>query len=134
MGVRAQAEFVRNFGPNRPLLSSMSVEGVLPSFLVEGGITRMVFEHYLEHMLLPALRPGHVLVLGLDNYNVHRGPSVERLVQEAGCEVLYLPSYDPDLNPMLFSNLEALVRAVTSSTPEAAGGSDHSGLAKSHPR
>lgn len=78
-----------------------------------------MFEYYLERMLLPALRPEQVLVL--DNYTVHHGPSVERLLTSAGCEVLYLPSYSPDLNPieLMFSKLKAHLNRAAALTLSA---------------
>src|SRR5690606_8839322 len=80
MGERAHAGFLRNFGLNRTLLAALSLGGGLPCFLVDGGLTREVFEYYLRELLLPSLGSGQVLVL--DNYVVHKGEGVEQLASE----------------------------------------------------
>src|SRR3546814_5274346 len=69
-----------------------------------------------QHMLLSAMRPGQVLVL--DDDTVRHGPSVQRLAQHVGCEVRYLPSYSPDLNPFewLFSMLKAYLHRAAALT------------------
>ena len=60
---------------------------------------------FLESVLLPTLAKGSVLVL--DNWHVkhpegtvHHGEEVSELVERFGCELLYLPTYSPDLNPI----------------------------------
>ncbi len=67
-----------------------------------GAMTRADVERFLRRdllpRLLPRLLPGSVLVL--DNASIHKGGKIERLVRNAGCRVLYLPPYSPDLNPI----------------------------------
>ena len=53
---------------------------------------------YFEKVLLPALPPGSVIVL--DNARFHQSPTTLRLVEAAGCQMLFLPAYSPDLNPI----------------------------------
>jgi len=100
-GERAFAKVPRNWGANVTLLASMSAEGMGPCMAVEGSTSREVFEVYLEHFLAPALRPGQVVVMDMmDNLSVHKGGRVRELVEERGCELLYLPPYSPDYNPI----------------------------------
>ncbi len=61
-------------------------------------MTRADVERFFEVDLLPQLLPGSVLVL--DNASIHKGGNIERLATGAGCRVLYLPPYSPDLNPI----------------------------------
>ena len=68
------------------------------SFLFEGSCSRDVFELYLKKVLIPKLDPGKILIL--DNASFHKGGNIENLVKSAGCEILYLPPYSPDLNPI----------------------------------
>jgi transposase len=118
-GERARCSIPRNWGPNVTLLSSMSVEGMGPSLAVEGSTTREVFEAYLEWMLGPALEKGQVVVM--DNLSAHRGPRVRQLIEERGCELLYLPPYSPDLNPIeeAFSKIKGLLRRAEARSREA---------------
>jgi len=57
-----------------------------------------IFLAYLEQVLGPKLRPGDVVVM--DNLSAHKWPGFEQLIQAAGAELLYLPPYSPDLNPI----------------------------------
>ena len=108
-GERALAKVPRNWGANVTLLASMSAEGMGPSLVVEGSTTREVFEVYIEYFLRPALRPGQIVVM--DNLSAHKGGRVRELVEEQGCEVLFLAPYSPDLNPIeeAFAKLKALL-------------------------
>lgn len=49
-----------------------------------------------ETCLVPVLKPGQVVTM--DNATFHKGGRIEQLIREAGCQVLYLPPYSPDLN------------------------------------
>jgi transposase len=109
----------RNRGPNMTLLSSMSVEGMGPSLAVEGATNREVFETYVEQMLAPTLRPAQVVVM--DNLTAHKGERIRELIEQRGCELLYLPPYSPEFNPIeeAFSKIKALVRKAKPRTREA---------------
>jgi transposase len=67
--------------------------------------------------VIPYLRPGSVLVL--DNASIHRDPSLIQLVESAGFELLYLPPYSPDLNPIeqTFNVLKAWIRRHMDEAP-----------------
>jgi transposase len=98
----------------------MSVEGMGPSLAVEGGTTARVFETYVERVLAPTLRSrGQVVVL--DNLSAHKGERVRELIEGRGCELLYLPSYSPDFNPIeeAFSKIKGLLRKVEARSREA---------------
>ena len=97
-GERASCSVPRNRGKNTTLLSSMTLEGLGPSLAVEGATDREVFEAYVERLLAPTLRRGQVVVM--DNLTAHKGERVRELIEERGCELLYLPPYSPDLNPI----------------------------------
>jgi hypothetical protein len=97
-GHRAYTKVPRNRGPNTTLLSSMSLEGIGPSLAVEGSINREVFEAYVERVLAATLRPGQLVVM--DNLAAHKGKRVKEIVEKRGCELLYLPPYSPDFNPI----------------------------------
>ncbi|MDQ3182937.1 MAG: transposase, partial [Actinomycetota bacterium] len=117
---RVHFEAPRNWGPNVTLLSSMSLEGMGPSMAVEGSTTREVFEACLERILAPTLRRGQVVAL--DNLSAHnKGGRVKRIVESRGCELLCLPPYSPDLNPIeeAFSKIKGIVRKAAARTREA---------------
>jgi len=119
-GRRVHFEAPRNWGPNVTLLSSMSLEGMGPSMAVEGSTTREVFEACLERILAPTLRRGQVVAM--DNLSAHnKGGRVKRIVESRGCELLCLPPYSPDLNPIeeAFSKVKGILRKAQARSREA---------------
>ena len=69
---------------------------LIAPFTVEGSCTRIVFEIWLETCLIPLLKPGEWVIL--DNATFHHGGRITELIEAAGAQVVYLPSYSPDLN------------------------------------
>ncbi|HEY1490450.1 MAG TPA: IS630 family transposase [Verrucomicrobiae bacterium] len=63
-----------------------------------GTCTTEVVDAYFAAVLLPALPPGSVIIL--DNARFHQSPTTAALVAAAGCTLLFLPAYSPDLNPI----------------------------------
>jgi len=118
-GKRAFGSAPRNWGKNVTLLASITPEGLGPCLAVEGPTTRDVFEAYLERVLAPTLRPGRVVVV--DNLSAHKGGRVKEIVEGRGCELLYLPPYSPDFNPIeqAFSKVKGLLRRAEARTREA---------------
>ena len=115
-GERAYGEAPRNWGSNVTLLASMTREGMGASIAVEGATTKAVFEAYVEEALAPSLRPGQVVVM--DNLSSHKGQRVRELIEGRGCELLFLPPYSPDLNPIerAFAKLKASLRRAQART------------------
>jgi transposase len=118
-GERAYCSVARNRGKNTTLLSSMSLSGMGPSMLVEGGANGAVFEGYLREMLLPALGEEDVVVM--DNLSVHKSERVREMIEGVGARVLYLPPYSPDFNPIeeAFSKIKNLLRKAGARVREA---------------
>ena len=118
-GERLRLSVPRNRGKNTTLIASMTSEGMGPSMAVEGATTAGVFETYLEHLLAPGLSPGQVVVM--DNLGAHKPKRVREVIEERGCELLYLPAYSPDYNPIeeAFSKIEGLLRKAGTRSREA---------------
>ncbi len=119
-GERAHARVPRNRGKNTTLLASMSVEGMGHCLAVEGSATAAVFETYVERMLAPSLRYRQLVVM--DNLAAHKGQRIKELIEERGCELVYLLPYSsPDLNPIeeAFSKVKRLLREAQARTREA---------------
>ncbi len=112
-GERAPQKTPRNWGKNITLLSSMSKEqGMGASLVVEGSTNGTVFQTYLEDVLCPTLKRGQVVVM--DNLSAHKAERVRDLIEGEGCELIYLPPYSPDFNPIegAFSKLKSYLRAA----------------------
>ena len=108
-GQRAFGSAPRNWGKNVTLLASITRKGLGPCLAVEGATRREVFEAYLEHVLAPILKPGQIVVM--DNLSAHKGERVRELIEQRGCELVYLPPYSPDFNPIeqAFSKVKDLM-------------------------
>ncbi len=68
---------------------------------------REVFEAYVEHALAPTLESSGRVVI-MDNLSAHKPARVRELIEQQGCELIYLPAYSPDFNPIeeAFSKLK----------------------------
>ena len=78
------------------MIAALCNRQLLAPFTIEGACNRSVFEIWLEHCLIPELKPGQKLVI--DNATFHKGGRITALVEAAGCELWYLPPYSPDFN------------------------------------
>ncbi|MBB4000948.1 transposase [Aureimonas pseudogalii] len=100
-------------------VAGLRLGGIVAPFVLDRPINRVAFETYVEKVLVPELKPGDIVVM--DNLSSHKGPAVARLIEAAGAQLLYLPPYSPDFNPieMAFSKLKALLRKAEERTVEA---------------
>lgn len=92
------------------LLATLTPQGFGPSFQFEGALDRAIFTAYVERILVPALRPGQIVIL--DNLSVHKSARARAVIEAAGCQVRFLPTYSPDFNPIeqAFSQLKGRLR------------------------
>jgi transposase len=119
-GKRAYGKVPRNRGKNTTLIAAITLEGGMgESMSVEGATDALAFEVYVEHFLAPSLEKGQVVVL--DGLGAHRTEKVRELIEARGADLVFLPSYSPDLNPIeeAFSKIKALVRKVDARVREA---------------
>jgi transposase len=118
-GERARGKAPKNWGKNISLVCAIDSGGVKPSMSVEGAVDGKAFESYIEHLLAPKLKRGQIVVM--DNLSVHKSKRVEGLVEDAGCELLFLPAYSPDMNPIeeVFSKVKGILRRSGARTREA---------------
>ncbi len=100
-------------------LATLTPAGVGESLLVPGAVDRAAFEAFVERQLAPSLRPGQAVVL--DNLSVHKSARARAAVEAAGCRLIFLPTYSPDLNPieLAFAKCKQALRAAEPRTFEA---------------
>jgi transposase len=116
-GERAYGRVPRNRGKNETLIASITLGAAMgASMTVEGGTDAAALETYVEHLLAPTLGEGQVVVL--DGLGAHRTDKVRELIEARGAELLFVPSYSPDLNPIeeAFSKIKNLVRKAQART------------------
>ena len=87
--------------------------------LVLDPMNGVAFRAYVEQMLAPTLRPGDIVIM--DNLSAHKVAGVRQAIEARGAELVYLPPYSPDLNPIeqLFARLKALLRKAAVCTVSA---------------
>jgi transposase len=97
----------------------MSLHGMGESMCIEGATDAKAFEAYVEHFLAPSLREGQVVVM--DNLGAHRPKRIRELIEARGAELVFVPSYSPDLNPIeqAFSKIKNILRKLGARTHEA---------------
>jgi len=91
-------------------IGALTLRGFIAPFVIDRPINRIIFETYIEKVLLPELRPGDIVVM--DNLSSHKGPMVREMIESVGARLEYLPPYSPDFNPIenAFAILKALLR------------------------
>src|SRR5262245_32503596 len=111
------------------LVSAIRRDGVVGSLEFPGATDTLAFRTYLDRVLIPALRPGDIVVL--DNLPAHRAGAVARAIRKVGAGCWYLPPYSPDLNPIekIWAKVKALVRKAKARTTEALWGAIAKALA-----
>jgi transposase len=71
---------------------------IIAPIMYDGAMDSRLFEHWFSEMLLPAVPKNGVIVM--DNATFHRKKILRALAEQAGCSVIFLPPYSPDLNPI----------------------------------
>jgi transposase len=102
-------------------VGALTARGFIAPLVIDGAVNGDVFKAYVEQALVPELRRGDVVVM--DNLSSHTVAGVRAAIEGAGCRLLYLPPYSPDLNPIenAFSKLKRLLRAAAERTFEGLG-------------
>lgn len=97
----------------------MTTSGMGPSLAVEGATTAGVFETYIKKVLAPTLKEGQIVVV--DNLGAHRPARIRGLIEDRGCELMYLPPYSPDYDPIeeAFAKIKNLLRKAGARSRQA---------------
>jgi transposase len=101
------------------MLGAVALDGFRGFMTINAGTSADVFLAYVEQVLAPNLRIGDLVVM--DNLAAHKNPAVIAAIRAVGAELLYLPPYSPDLNPIekAWAKLKDIVRRLPTLTREA---------------
>lgn len=80
------------------IIAASQQNKLVAPLVFQGNCNTEVVDVYFKQVLLPVLPPGSVIVL--DNARFHQSPTTQKLVEAAGCQLLFLPTYSPGLNPI----------------------------------
>jgi transposase len=97
-------------------VSALRCDGLTAAMTLDGAMNGDMFVAYVEQVLVPELNAGDVVIL--DNLSAHKRAEVRDLIESAGCALVFLPAYSPDLNPIenAYSKLKALLRKAKKRT------------------
>jgi transposase len=94
------------------MISSIRLDGSTACMALDGTTDTEAFRAYVRQVLVPTLRAGDIVVM--DNLSPHKSDQTLALIDQAGAEVVFLPAYSPDLNPieMMWSKVKSLLRTA----------------------
>jgi transposase len=118
-GQRVLGSAPQNHGENVTMLGALSCAGLEAMMTVNGATDADVFRVYIQEVLAPTLSEGDIVVM--DNLSAHKVAGVREAVEARGAQLLYLPPYSPDLNPIerCWSKIKTALRAANARTREA---------------
>jgi len=99
-------------------IAALRHDGLTAPMVIDGAINGELFLAYVNQILLSTLHEGDIVVL--DNLSSHKVVGVKQAIESVGAQVLYLPPYSPDFNPIeqVFSKLKTMLRKLKSRTME----------------
>jgi len=117
-GERLRAGVPHGHWKTTTFIGALRCTGMVAPMVLDGPINGVWFQAYVDQVLVPDLKPGDVVIM--DNLGSHKGPRVRAAIEAAGAQLLYLPPYSPDFNPIenAFSKLKALLRKAAERTVE----------------
>lgn len=100
------------------MISALRFDGSTADMVLEGATDGTAFGAYVEHILIPTLRPADIVVM--DNLAAHKMSAIVAAIEQTGAEVRFLPPYSPDFNPIekMWSKIKAYLRKVKARTQE----------------
>jgi transposase len=115
-GQRLKAKAPYGHWQTMTFLAALRHDRVDAPWLLKGPINGAGFRTYVDAVLVPALRPGDIVIL--DNLGSHKGKQVRQAIRAAGARLLFLPKYSPDLNPIeqLFAKIKHRLRTAAART------------------
>ena len=115
-GQRVWASTPQGHWQTTTMISSIRLDGSTACMALEGPTDTESFRTYVQTVLVPTLRPGDIIVM--DNLSPHKSDPTLALITQAGAQVLFLPAYSPDLNPieMMWSKVKNWLRGIEART------------------
>jgi transposase len=106
-------------GEHYTVLAAVGLEGLSAPLVLPGAVNGTIFETYVRDLLGPTLQPGDRLIL--DNLPAHKVAGVREAVEARGAELIYLPPYSADFNPIeqCWGKLKQALRTAKARTFDA---------------
>lgn len=113
VGQRLVAPVPQGHYQTSTLIAAVRLSGPCAPWLFEGPMDGEMFLAWVQQGLVPELQPRDVVIL--DNLTTHKVVGVRTAIERAGAQLLYLPPYSPDFNPIenLWSKVKQILRRLT---------------------
>lgn len=79
------------------MITAVRLSGTLGTYSFVGAMNQVHFQAWLRECLVPCLKKNDIVVM--DGSSCHKSATARTIIENAGCHVLFLPPYSPDLNP-----------------------------------
>jgi transposase len=118
-GTRLVAKVPHGHRKTLTFIAALRCDAICAPCLLDRPVNGISFRAYVEQFLVPALKPGDVVVM--DNLSSHKAPAIRQAIRAAGAKLFYLPPYSPDLNPIeqVFAKIKTLLRKANARSIEA---------------
>ena len=118
-GERCRAGVPHGHWKTTTFVGALRATGMTAPMVLDGAMDGAAFDLYVKEVLAPTLRPGDIVVM--DNLPAHKRAQVRVALEAAGAQLMYLPPYSPDLNPieMAFAKLKAALRKAAARSIQA---------------
>ena len=115
-GERLRASVPHGHWKTTTFVAGLRKTGMVAPMVIDGPINRDAFTAYVAQVLVPELSPGDIVIM--DNLSSHKGQAIRDVIEAAGADLLFLPPYSPDFNPIekAFSKLKAHLRKAAERT------------------
>lgn len=117
-GTRLMAAVPHGHWQTTTFLAGLRSSGLVAPLVVDGAINGEIFLAYVRQQLVPVLKPGDVVIM--DNLSSHKRVGVRQAIEAVGANLIYLPPYSPDLNPIeqAFAKFKWLLKSAAHRTVE----------------
>jgi transposase len=117
-GQRVRANIPHGHWKTTTMMSSLRLDGSTACLTLQGATDTESFRAYVQVVLLPTLQAGDIVVM--DNLSPHKSDPTLTLIRQAGAQVLFLPAYSPDFNPieMMWSKIKNFLRGAQARTQD----------------
>ena len=115
-GERLRASVPHGHWKTTTFVAGLRNTGMVAPMVIDGPINLDAFTAYVTQVLVPELSPGDIVIM--DNLSSHKGQAIRDVIEAAGADLLFLPPYSPDFNPIekAFSKLKAHLRKAAERT------------------
>jgi transposase len=112
LGCKVKADVSGKRAKRTSIIAGLNRESILAPWYFSGYCNTEVILLWVEEVLLPTLKEGMTIIW--DNATFHQSGKIRAFIEKAGCHLLFLPTYSPDLNPIehYWAKLKALIRRI----------------------